>query len=384
MRNRRVTAVLCAAVLLTASTGAAQTGQARSASQEAEAPSVYDDIWSAFTELYKDDSNRFVQEVRFTGRFHHDFAVLDAEEGDHRESNVRRLRVGPRITLFEDWLFHAELDINPQERDPFYVRFTDLYLEWSPSDMLAVTIGKQSAPFTLEGATSSRELLTVDRSSLANNIWFPQEYMPGLTVSGEHGPWLYRGGIYSAGAENRELGVFNGGAFFLGGIGYDFANRLGVRRAQLVGDYVYQQPDEDNTFTRSLEHIASINFSLDEAAWGLRADLSLASGYFGQSDLAAVMVMPFYNITQTLQLVGRYTLVTSDEQNGVRLATYESRIADGRGNRYDEAYAGVNYYFYGHRLKVQSGLHNAAKDDRANDGGAYSGVGWVTGIRVGW
>jgi phosphate-selective porin OprO/OprP len=384
MRNRYVTAVVCAAVLLTAATSTAQTDQARSGSQEADAPSLYDDIWSAFTELYKNDSNRIVQEVRFTGRFHHDFAVLDAEQGDHRESNVRRLRLGPRITLFHDWLFHAEIEVNPQERDPFYVRFTDLYLAWSASDTLAVTIGKQSAPFTLEGATSSRELLTTDRSNLANNLWFPQEYMPGLTISGERGPWLYRGGIYSAGAENRELGSFNGGAFFLGGIGYDFAERLGVRRARLAGDYVYQQPDEDNTFTRSLEQIASLNFTLDEPDWGLRADLSLASGYLGQSDLAAVMVMPFYNITEKLQLVGRYTLVTSDEPNRVRLATYESRIADGRGNRFDEAYAGVNYYFYGHRLKVQSGLHYAEMDDRANDGGAYSGVGWVTGIRVGW
>jgi hypothetical protein len=26
----------------------------------------------------------------------------------------------------------------------------------------------------------------------------------------------------------------------------------------------------------------------------------------------------------------------------------------------------------------------AEMDDRANDGGAYSGVSWTTGLRVGW
>ena len=47
-------------------------------------------------------------------------------------------------------------------------------------------------------------------------------------------------------------------------------------------------------------------------------------------------------------------------------------------------YGGVNYYFYGHKLKVQTGVQFADMEDRAGDGGAYSGTSWVTGIRVGW
>jgi phosphate-selective porin OprO/OprP len=110
----------------------------------------------------------------------------------------------------------------------------------------------------------------------------------------------------------------------------------------------------------------------------------MASGYQGQSDLVGVMLMPFLTLTDRLQFVTRYTLVESDMPNGVQLGTYENRVATGRGNRYDEAYVGVNYYFYGHRLKLQSGVQYADMDDRANDGGAYSGIGWTTGIRVGW
>ena len=44
----------------------------------------------------------------------------------------------------------------------------------------------------------------------------------------------------------------------------------------------------------------------------------------------------------------------------------------------------MNYYFYGHRLKLQSGVELGKMEDRANDGGAYSGTSWVTGLRVGW
>ncbi len=320
----------------------------------------------------------------FSGRYQHDYARLDADEGERDEWNVRRMRLGPRLTLFRTVTLHAEVEINPQEADPLYLRFTDLYVQWTKSSRLAVTVGKHGVPFTIDGATSSKELLTIDRSNLSNNMWFPQEYIPGVSVSGRLSQWTYRAGIFSAGTGNRELGEFDGGAFTLAVLGYDFAKPLGVKEALLSGNYVYQHPDASNTFTRELENIVSINFKLDAGKWGLRTDVSAASGYLGQSNLWGVMVMPFYNVTDELQLVGRHTLLDSDQANGVRLGTYENTVVSGRGDRYNEVYAGANYYFYGHKLKLQTGLQFAKMDDRAHDGGAYSGVAWTTGLRVGW
>jgi phosphate-selective porin OprO/OprP len=219
---------------------------------------------------------------------------------------------------------------------------------------------------------------------LSNNIWFPQEYVPGVSVSGRIAPWVYRAGLYSAGAATREFGDFSGGLFTLGVLGYDFAKSLGVKEALLAGNYVYQHPDADNTFTRRLEHIASINMKLETEKWGVRADLSSASGYLGQSGLWGLMAMPFVNVTDKLQIVGRYTFLDSDEPNGVQLSTYENRVVSGRGDQYNEGYLGANYYFYGHKLKLQSGLQFADMDDSVDDGGAYSGLSWTTGVRVGW
>lgn len=346
-------------------------------------PSTYDRIWR-FAEWYRNDKNPVVQRVLFSGRFQHEFAKIDADEGDLDEWNLRRLRLGPRMTLFRRLTLHSEVELNPQERDPLYLRFTDFYLQWSRNARLVVTGGKQGVPFTMDGATSSKELLTIDRSNLTNNIWFPQEYMPGLSVSGRQSAWVYRGGLYSSGEMTREFGRFNGGVFSLALVGYDFAEHLGVREAVLTGNYLYQQPNARNTFTRQLEHIMSIHFKLEEEGWGTRADLSAASGYLGQPDLFAVMLMPYFNMTDKLQGVGRYTYVESDGPNGVRLATYESRVVPGRGDRYNELYLGVNYFFYDHKLKLQSGLQFADMADSANDGGAYSGVSWTTGIRIGW
>jgi phosphate-selective porin OprO/OprP len=347
-------------------------------------PSTYDKIWASFTQLYKDDRNPVVQQVLFSGRFHHDFAVVDADQGDLDESNVRRLRLGPRITLFRKFTLHAEVEVNPQEHNPFYMRFTDAYVQWNQSSRLVLTVGKQAVPFTNEGATSSRELLTIDRSAIGNNIWFPQEYLPGVSVSGRIAPWVYRGGVYSSGAMNREFGEFNGDYTTLALVGYDFAKPLGVKEAVLTGNYLYQHPDARNTFTRQLEHIVSVHFKLDADRWGLRTDVSDATGYLGQSNLWAVMALPSFNLTDKLQAVGRYTYVDSAEPNGIRFGTYESRIVPGRGDEYNELYLGANYYFYGHKLKLQTGLQWADMNDRANDGGEYSGLSWTTGLRVGW
>lgn len=347
-------------------------------------PSAYDKVWSGFTDWYDDESNPVVQRVLLSGRFHYDLAVINSDQGNHDEANLRRLRIGPRITLFRTFTFHSEMELDPERRDPVYVRFTDMYLMWARSPRFALTVGKQSAPFTLDGSTSSRELLTIDRSNLANNLWFPQEYLPGVSLSGRQAPWVYRLGLYSSGAANRELGEFSGGTATLGALGYDFARRLGSREALLTGNYVYQRPDRDNTFTRPLEHIGSINFRFDDTRWGARADISKAAGYLGQSGMWAFQGMPFLNLTNNLQLVGRYTFIDSDAPNGIRLASYESRVVRGRGDEYNELYLGVNYYFYGHKLKLQSGAQFAEMSDRADDGGAYSGVAWTSALRVGW
>lgn len=346
-------------------------------------PSMYDRIWR-FAEWYESDSNPVVQRVLFSGRYQHEFETIDADQGNFSEWNVRRMRLGPRMTLFRRFTLHSEVEINPQEANPLYMRFTDFYLQWSKSRGFAVTIGKQGVPFTMDGTTSSKELLAIDRSNLTNNIWFPQEYIPGVSVSGSRLPWIYRAGVYSAGGANREFGEFNGSLFGLVLVGYDFAKSLGAKEALLAVNYVYQDPHRNNTFTRQLEQVLSVNFKFEADRWGLRGDVSAASGYLGQSDLLAVMAMPFVNITDKFQVVGRYTFVESDDPNGVRLATYENAVVAGRGDRYNELYLGANYFFYNHKLKLQTGLQFADMHDRASDGGAYSGVSWITGLRVGW
>ena len=69
---------------------------------------------------------------------------------------------------------------------------------------------------------------------------------------------------------NREFGKFNGDVFTLAVVGYDFAKKLGVREATLTGNYLYQHPDVNNTFTKRFEHDRVDPLQARAAALGLR------------------------------------------------------------------------------------------------------------------
>jgi phosphate-selective porin OprO/OprP len=361
----------------------ALTASLPATAQDEKKPSVYDNIWK-YTRWYQNDENGVIQSFVLSGRFQLDYANVDADEGDHDEWNIRRFRFGARARLFRKMTVHGEVELNPQEHDPLYVRLTDMYVEWAESGLVNATLGKHSAPFTMDGATSSKELIAIDRSNLTNNLWFTQEYFPGASLEGERGAFSYHAGLYSSGSMNREFGSFDGSAFGLVVAGYDFAKALGVEEAVLAGNYVRQGADEDNTFTRPFQNIGSLNFKLHAGPWSLRTDLAAGDGHMGQSDVWGFMAMPFYDFAGGFQLVGRYTFVESPDVNGVRLAAYENQVVSGRGDEYNELYLGLNYYFYGHKLKLQTGVQFAEMEDRAGDGGAYSGVAWTTGLRVSW
>src|SRR5688572_1945326 len=98
--------LLSAALMLTLPVGASAQTAAK------EAPSAYDTLWRNFTEVYADSNNPVVQRVALSGRFHYDFATIDSEQGNHDESNVRRLRIGPRVTLFRTFTFHSEVELD--------------------------------------------------------------------------------------------------------------------------------------------------------------------------------------------------------------------------------------------------------------------------------
>ena len=90
--------------------------------------------------------------------------------------------------------------------------------------------------------------------------------------------WAYRAGVYSAGAMNREFGEFNGSYVTLGSVGYDFGKALGVKKALLRADYVYNDPNEGSTATRNFEQIGSLVFQLEAERAGFSSGEKVRAG----------------------------------------------------------------------------------------------------------
>ncbi|MCB1063251.1 MAG: hypothetical protein KDN20_10065 [Verrucomicrobiae bacterium] len=335
--------------------------------------------------LYSNKENPVIQKFAFTGRLQADAAFFDASQADSYESLLwRRFRAGFKATVFKDFTVHAEADLDLNEHNPLYNKLTDTYVAWSPSDSFSLAVGKQGAGFTLDGGTSSKKLIRMERSLLSNNLWFTEEYFSGVTASGEVDKWVYNVGIFASDG-GPEFGDFEAGYFGLLSIGYDFADTFGLDKALIRADYVNNQPTgEGDLNTRSLSQVGSINGQFEKGKWGLWTDIAAGEGYAKQSDIFAVAIMPFYNISDQLQLVASYNYVTSSGDNGIRIDRYESRVVSGRTDEAHEFYAGVNYYLCGHKLKWQTGVEYTTASDNANDGGAYDGWGVSSGIRISW
>lgn len=335
-------------------------------------------LWE-YPVLYK-NQDTFIQEFRLTGRFHGDVYSVNADEGSDQDWVIRRLRAGAVLKLQGNIELKAEVQFDPQNADPAYTGFTDLYIAWKPCEAFNIKAGKIPMEFTREGEISSNNLQTLERSNLANNLWFPQEYFTGVSVSGKINNWVYDVAVASSDV-NKEFGDFEASAFGVVSLGYDFGKALGVKKALLRGDYVYQDPDPRAVNTRPYEHVASLHFDYETARWGFGAEVAGGLGFGTQGDVWGGVLQPFYKITDKFEVVGRYTHLQGDTDS-IRLNNrYEGRVVSGKGDQYDEFYAGLNYYICGHHLKLQTGLTYAMMEDSAHNGGEYHGYSWVSGIR---
>lgn len=359
----------------------AMAGPKTSPAPAEDTKSGFDTIW-ALPVLYSDPDHALFQKFRFTGRLHLDVFAQDSDLGYEQEWVVRRTRFGFKAKFLQDFTLHVEADWDLQNPRPAYTKLTDAYVAWEPHKAFKLTVGKQSVRFTLDGATSSNELITIDRSNLANNFWFPTEYISGVTVSGKANGLQWNAGWFSGGTETKEFGNFDAGNVFLASLGYDFARLLHVEKALLRADYVHNDRNLESTATRPFENIGSLVFQLEAGKFGLATDFTAASGYGTQSDAWGFVVMPSYKITERLQAVLRYTHIESEDPDDVRFSRYENYATTGRGDEYDEYYAGLNYYLYGHKLKIQTGLAYVDMEDSAHNGGEYHGWTWTTGLRL--
>jgi phosphate-selective porin OprO/OprP len=349
---------------------------------------AFDRVWG-FATLYQSADNPVLQRLALVGRFQVDFPVYDSNHGNYDDPQVRRFRAGAKSRWLQDFTLHAEVDIDLDcDRgedcdDTEYEGLTDAYVGWDRYEELELKLGKISAPFTLDGATSSKRLITVERNNVSQNLWFTVEYHAGGIAQGRVEEWSYRAGAFSS-STKKEFGTFDGGYFLLFSLTRDLALWLDVPEFSVTLDYVYNEEDRDNLGTRDLGHVFSLHTRFDSGTWGIRGDLSGGLGYEGQEDLVGLVLVPFYSITPKFQVVVRYTHLSSSGRDGIRFSRYDDRLDSARGGQYDEGFMGLNWFVYGHDFKIQTGVKYAVMTERPGPVGNYRGWGWTLGLRMAW
>ncbi|MCX6876464.1 MAG: porin [Verrucomicrobia bacterium] len=383
---------------------------------------TYDQLWS-LPVLFKDEANPILQEFSLQGRLQVQYAdgdsnghydIEDYQNGSAANAQsvwddkfeARRARLGFKSKWFQNWKFEGQIDADTTDGlDDFYRDIYDLYLTYAPSDALNVTVGKTKVKFGREQEISSKEILTFERS-LVSNLLFPGE-LTGLMVNGkglaDH--WLYELGIYGS-ERSREFANFDQGAVILGKVGYDYAAQAGLDTAVASLQYMhnsepgYREKDHGVYYASAspsfTDSIALTN-DITQGRFGLTTDVLYGFGYSGtarqagktaainQSDVFGISIIPSYFVAKGLQLVGQLQVATSADPNGLGLyGRYEKwapvlkPTAKGKdaGNTYTSAYLGLNYYLYGHKLKLMNGIEFSHLG-----GGNYDGYTFLSGLR---
>jgi hypothetical protein len=372
---------------LTLAASAGTTPSAKTPAPEAPAEeSAFDKLWS-LTTLYKSKTNPWIQKIAISGRYHGQYAMMDSDQGDYDDWENRRFRLGLSGQILQEVEFKAEMLGDLNEGGDFYTGLTEVYLAWKPDDLFKLTVGKQKPRFSLDWDTSSREILTFERNIMLNN--FGIDYETGLSISGKKGNFAYYTGVYNNDVGNTgseaEFGDLGGGFSYIASASYDLKDSLGVDKAVLRGDFIHMEHDGNDELLTKFDNGLAASFNLKQGKAGLITEAVYGEGDKG--DMWGFYLMPTYDFTKKLQVVARYTYAHSGD-DALRLQSRYERKADeltdgGNGGTYNAGYLGINYFLYGHKLKLMTGVEFSSMDG-GSDGGDFDGVTGLAGVRIYW
>jgi phosphate-selective porin OprO/OprP len=342
---------------------------------------AYDKLWDKVV-LFEGDENSIIDKFALTGRLQADYHSFENDINGFSEddSQWRRFRFGFKMSLLDGITLHSEANMNLNQPEPLYRNLTDTYLSWSTDSGVKIKLGKQSAPFTLHGSTSSKKLYTLERGKIARNIWFTNEYFTGISFSGSRENWDYLAGIYSSDEGPEFDEAFDYGKFGLLSLGYNFEESEYFDNSLIRFDLMVQEKDSLSP-TPDHKNAFSIVTKLNKDKFNFWGDLSFSNGYDSQSDVWGIQLMPFYDFSENFQGVFSYTYVESDDPLDVDVTRYERDLA-GRGDEMSEYFFGINYFFFGHKLKWQNAFQYTEMDNLGSK--VYEGWGYTSGLRISW
>ncbi|MGA0805829.1 MAG: porin [Pseudohongiellaceae bacterium] len=314
--------------------------------------------------LVSASGNPWLQEFWALGRYHAQYHTGNGDTADSEGLEHRRLRLGFQARMFQKLTLHAQA-VSGTDLDPLYNGFTELWAGWRFNDALILTVGQQKHRFTHDRNVSSRYINYLERGMLTN--MFALDYTPAVTLSGTVKDWTYYTGVFSnaTGRNMRKAFTENkSGTSFMISATRDLHGALGMDTAHLNVAWLRSDAKPDATNMNQFDTGLNTALIMTKGSRALVAELT--AGHDSSSGAAiGLNLQPSWFITRKVQLVGRYQLAFSDSPAGLRAQRrYERPAGLDRGDHYQAAYVGADYYLAGHRTKLMAGLEYARMDQR--------------------
>jgi hypothetical protein len=334
--------------------------------------------------IHSAPENPLLHTLSLDGYLHYQAAHIDGNDtlgnGFHDSSdNYRRARVGAKADFLRFFTARVLLDVVADNRfrggelDWGYQRFETATLTFDIGkafsigalDTLSLSYGMRKFELTSETATLSNNLITIERSAIANKVYAAAN-PTGFTLLVGKDDWQVTAALFSTEDDSDFIGGFNDGLIYYAAVDYKASKNLSYRLDAVVSD---ASPGEDDIL--GYDWASSLNVIYDESPYGILGTVVLGDngaqpggrggGFHG------ITVMPWYWIIGgKLQTVFQYSLSGADEPQGIRAnlrhlsgAQNIASVNSGRGDELHTFYLGLNWYPCGHNLKLMGGVEYA-------------------------
>ena len=328
--------------------------------------------------VYKDKTNPFIQEIKFFGRAHQQWAHTDGDVGGvdfHEEGDeLRRLRFGTSVKFLNGFQLKARANFENggfRSTSIRYSGFDELNLEYSVGDVAGfedVTIGygRYKVAFGGEEHSSSKKIKTVERS-LLNNFYAPNR-STGVLIEAERNNIDFTLGVFTVDADPETLGHWNGGIAYYGSLGFEAAE----------GDVTLDLLINDSTAAEDevigYEWAASATFETEVGGFDLFANATYGETHAGDN-VYGIVIMPSKELIEDkLEAVVRYQWARSSGADLLRPQSRNTRNAAGldgvaipRGDEHHSIYGGLNYFIFDHNAKLMTGVEFETVDGGVAD-----------------
>lgn len=347
--------------------------------------SIYDRIW-AVPVLYENPDHQGIQSFSLIGRYHGQYWSVNADQGDAADWENRRKIIGFSSRWFQHFTLQAQMFLKT-DGGSVYGGLYEAFIKWSPPDTgFSLSVGRLDYLFTgYERSESSKKIGAIERGLIVNQV-MPAEVV-GAHLRGKKGRFSYHAGLFSRSIE-EEFAEANSGTAAVIGAAYD--TTLFYEKGSLHLDYLHNPGNSQDTAFRPYSDVVSLWHRGQSGRLDMAVDLTVAQpletgGHiFGFTiEPSWVLVNELFGNNDPLQFVLRYQYATSSRDNGLVLQRrYEQKVTQGEGDHYQAMYTGLNYFLYGHKLKLMAGGEYSHMKDDANDGGEYRGWTWFGALRL--